>query len=122
VLLYSPDSYFDDHVDVLAEVASGLYELKGSSAGDPEIDQFVSAITNEMSRTARLALPRSLCAGRVAYFANFLVQPSHLPGNHLAQGMFPVVICPERTHAVMILPGDFWPPELRDWWMASGAS
>ena len=57
VLLYSPDTYFDDNVEVLAELAAGLFELKGSSTGNPEIDQFVSAITNEMARTDRLPLP-----------------------------------------------------------------
>src|SRR6185312_13968234 len=58
------------------------------------------------------------CDGKLAYFATFLVQPSHLPGNCLAQGIFPVVICPERTHAVMILPGEFWSPGLFQWWLA----
>jgi hypothetical protein len=116
VLLYSPDTYFDDRVEVLRDLASELYDLKGTNAGDPELDRFVAAITDEMARVSRLMLPKSLCEGKEAYFATFLVQPSHLPLGYLAKGMLPLVICPERTEAVMILPAPYWPKELCDWW------
>jgi hypothetical protein len=116
VLLYSPDSYFDNRVELLGDLASELYDLKGNNAGDPELDRFVAAITDEMARAPRLLLPNSLCDGKEAFFATFLVQPSHLPVGYLAKGMFPVVICPERTEAVMILPAPYWPKELCDWW------
>jgi len=44
------------------------------------------------------------------------IQPSHLPAGHLASGFFPLLICPEKTEAVMVLPCPYWPEELREAW------
>jgi hypothetical protein len=114
-VIYSPDAHFDGRVEVLQELASGIFDLKGSSADD-EMEQFARAVTNETARTMRLPLPRSLCEGKEAYFTTCLIQPAHLPGGCLAAGFFPLVICPEKTDAVMILPASYWPKQLRDAW------
>lgn len=115
-VIYSPDAYFDDHAPELGDVAGALFQLKGSSPGDEELERFAAAITDERARTMRLALPRSLCSGKEAYFTTCLIQPSHLPGGCLAAGYFPLVICPDRTKAVMVLPAVYWPEKLRDGW------
>jgi hypothetical protein len=119
-VIYSPDPWFDDRAPFLEEVARGLFGLKGTSPGDAELERFAEAITDELVRTMRLALPRSLCEGREAYFTTCLIQPSHLPGGCLAAGSFPLVICPEKTEAVMILPARYWPEELCVVWSAGG--
>jgi hypothetical protein len=115
-VIYSPDTYFDDRVPELQDVAQGLFRLKGTSPRDKELKRFARAITDELARTMRLPLPRSLSEDKEAYFTTCLIQPSHLPGGHLAGGFFPLVICPEKTMAVMILPAHYWAEELRDFW------
>ena len=64
----------------------------------------------------RLQLPLSISQDREVYLTTCLIQPSHLPGGHLATGYFPLVICPEKTDAVMIVPAWFWPREARWAW------
>ncbi len=115
-VIYSPEAYFDDQAPELQAVAQGLFQLKGTAPNDDELERFAAAVTDELARTMRLALPRSLCSGQEAYFTTCLIQPSHLPGGRLASGYFPLVICPEKTEAVMILPVRYWPEELRDGW------
>jgi hypothetical protein len=39
-----------------------------------------------------------------------------LSGGYLATEFFPLVICPEKTDAVMILPARSWPEELCEFW------
>jgi hypothetical protein len=118
-VIYCTDPNGDDQVPLFRSVARGLFGLKGTSPRDAELTRFSAAITNELARTMRLPLPRSVCGGMAAYFTTCLIQPSHLPGGHIASGVFPLVICPERTEAVMILPARYWSKELREVW-ASG--
>lgn len=116
-IICSPDTYFDDRVPLLQSLAQGLYQLKGTSPQDKELARFAHAITDERLRSLRLPLPRSICEGKEAHLMPCLVQPSHLPGQHLAAGFFPLVICPEKTDAVMILPSQYWPVELCVAWL-----
>lgn len=115
-VIYSPDPYFDNRVPLLQDAARGLFDLKGTSPNDAELETFAKAITDERARTMRLALPRSLCQGRDAYFTTCLIQPAHLPGGYLASGFFPLLICPEETEAVMILPARYWSEGLYNVW------
>jgi hypothetical protein len=110
--IYCTDPDADDQVVLFQGVASGLFGLKGTTPRDIDLTRFSEAITNETARTMRLPLPRSLCRGKMAFFTTCLFQPSHLPGGYLASGVFPLVICPERTEAVMVLPARYWPEEL----------
>lgn len=119
-VIYSPDSYFDDRAAVLQDAAGGIFPLKETSPGDDELGRFARAVTNELARNMRLPLPPTLCENREAYFTTCLIQPSHLPGGRLAKGVFPLVICPEKTDAVMILPSRYWPEELRAAWAPEG--
>jgi hypothetical protein len=115
-VIYSPDAFFDGRVSVLQTIAQGLFELKGTRPKDKELRKFANAITNELARTMRLQLPLSISEQREVYLTTCLIQPSHLPAGHLATGYFPLVICPEKTDAVMILPAWYWPEEAQAAW------
>ena len=115
-VIYSPDPYFDNNVEALRDLAHVLFELKGKRAASRELWKFARAITNEMLRAMRLPQPRSLTENREVYFTTCLIQPSHLPAGYLASGFFPLLICPDKTDAVMILPCAYWPAELYDAW------
>jgi hypothetical protein len=118
-VLYSPSTYFDDRVPLLEGVARDLFRLKGNMPEDEELKPFARALTDEMARPMRLQLPRSLCEGKKAYLTTCLIQPSHLPGGYLAVGYFPLLIWPEGTKSVMVLPARYWPEELRELWRES---
>lgn len=115
-VLYCPDRDFDDHVEELQELAHELFELKGTLPRDPELRRFARAITNEMARTMRLPLPEALTDGRQVIFTTCFIHPPHLPDGYLAHGFFPLLVCPKRTEAVMVLPSRYWPKALRQAW------
>ncbi len=116
-VIYSPDKHYDAHTSAMAGIAHELFQLKGTSPRENELRRFASAITDELLRTMRLPLPGSLCENREVYVTTCLIQPSHLPDGYLAAGFFPLVICPEQTEAVMILPSVYWPEDLRAAWV-----
>jgi hypothetical protein len=95
-VIYSPDKYFDDQVQLLQAIAQGLFDLKGTRPKNPELKRFAAAITNEVTRIMRLAIPRALCEDRKVFLTTCLIEPLHLPGAYLASGLFPLVICPEK--------------------------
>jgi hypothetical protein len=117
-VLYSTDPFFDGRASVLGRIARGLFAQKGTSGADRELREFVRIITDEYERLLRRELPRGYCGGRSVHFATFLVQPSHLPGNCLRRPVFPLVVSPEETEAVMVLPSRYWPPEVVAQWQA----
>lgn len=117
-VIYSTDAFYDDEPDLLQDLASGLFELKGTDPDDEELERFANAVTDELARNMKLRLPASICEGRKVYFTTCLIHPPHLPGGYLAQGVFPLLICPEQTDAVMILPSRYWPRDLRERWMS----
>jgi hypothetical protein len=117
-LLYSTDRFYDDAVEELQALAAGLFDLKGTSQDDRELQRFANAISNEMARTMKLQVPEDITDGRRVYFTTALIHPPHLPEGYLAQGFFPLVICPDKTEAVMILPARFWSKEFREAWAA----
>jgi hypothetical protein len=114
--VYSPDRYYDDHVEDLQSIAQTLSELKGTKPKEPRLRRLVDLITDELARALRLQVPEEMCEGREVYLTTFLVQPSHLPDGYLAQGFFPLLIAPRTTAAVMVLPARYWPPELLQLW------
>ena len=59
-------------------------------------------------------MPPFLCAGKQVFFTTCLVHPPHLPGHFITTSLFPLLICPEKTEAVMILPSSYWPEQLRE--------
>jgi hypothetical protein len=115
-VIYSPDPFFDGRVSVLQSIAQGLFELKGTVPVDKERRKLARAITGEVERLMRSPLPASITDRREVFLTTCLIQPSHLPAGHLAAGYFPLLICPEQTDAVMILPAWYWPKEAQEAW------
>ena len=115
-VIYSPDPYFDSRPETLRAIAHGLFALKGTLPADSDLQPCAMALTDEYARIMPPYVARALCLGKEAYLTTCLVQPSHLPGGFLAGGYFPLVICPEKTNAVMILPCSYWPEDLRASW------
>ena len=86
---------------------------------DEGLKPFARALTDEMARPMRPRLPRPLCEGKKAYLTTCLIRPSHLPGGHVAAGYFPLLVWPEGTQSVLVLPARYGPEELRELWRES---
>jgi hypothetical protein len=115
-VIYSTDPFFDGRLALLSSMARGLFAQKGSTRADRELQRFVDAVTDEMTRVLRQEMPHSYTGGRSVNFATCFIQPSHLPDGYLTRSSFPVVANPEQTPAMMLLPSRFWPAELVSHW------
>ena len=81
-----------------------------------DIQEFVDAVTNEMERVLRREMPSSYTGGRSVCFATSFIQPGHLPFGYLSRASFPVIINPEETPAMMLLPSRYWASDLVSHW------
>jgi hypothetical protein len=115
-VIYSTDPFFDGRLALLSSMARGLFAQKGSTQADREIQGFVDIVTDEMTRVLRQEMPPSYTGGRSVYFATCFIQPAHLPHGYLNRPSFPIVVNPEETPAVMLLPSQYWPSELVSHW------
>ena len=115
-VIYSVDSFFDGRLSLLSSIARGLFAQKGSTSADREIQAFVDAVTDEMARVLRKEMPHSYTGGRSVNFATCFIQPSHLPDGFIARPSFPIIVSPDETPAMLLLPSRYWPAELISNW------
>jgi hypothetical protein len=114
--IYSTDPFFDGRLSLLTSMARGLFAQKGSTRVDRELKEFVAAVTDEMARVLRREMPHSYTGGRSVCFATCFIQPTHLPCGYLNRPSFPILVNPEETPAMMLLPSRYWPAELVAHW------
>ena len=93
-------------------MARGLFAQMGSPRVDRELKEFVATVTDEMARLLRRKMPHSYTGGRSVCFATCFIQPTHLPYGYLNRPSFPIIVNPEETPAMMLLPSRYWPAEL----------
>lgn len=46
-VVYSPDKSYDDHLDELARIARSLFDMKGQTTDDPELQRFADVLHDE---------------------------------------------------------------------------
>jgi hypothetical protein len=115
-VIYSADPFFDGRLSLLSSMAGSLFAQKGSTKADREIQSFVDAVTDEMTRVLQREMPYSFTGGRSVYFATCFIQPGHLPDGYIVGPSFPVIINPEETPAMMLLPSRYWAAALISHW------
>jgi hypothetical protein len=115
-VIYSTDPFFEGRLSLLSSMARGLYAQKGSTRANQDIQEFVDAVTDEMARVLRQEMPHSYTGGRSVCFATCFIQPTHLPGGYLNRPSFPIVVNPEETPVMMLLPSRYWPAQLIAHW------
>jgi hypothetical protein len=120
-IVYSADPVFHGNLEELGRIARELYELKEKQLNHPEVADLTTiaqAITNEMDRLLNIEISDSLTAHRIVYFTTIMVHRKHLPFGYLNSGWFPILIAPDKTTAVMLLPSRYWSPSLLKVWCA----
>lgn len=116
MVIYSPDPYFDAHLDELAEMASRLFALKDTKPEDAELARFARFITDEMDRNLHVPIPSQISENRTVIATGIMVHRKHLPFGVLTESFFPLLALPEVTPATMILPERYWPDSLLRAW------
>jgi hypothetical protein len=114
--IFSPDNDYDGEPLELGRLGHELFALKGTRPDDPVLRKVAADITNEMQRSFNFRIPDAMTGGREVYFTTIMVHRRHLPGRVLTQGFFPMVVDPGQTEATMILPSDYWPPQMLAFW------
>ena len=115
--LYSPDPALDGQLELLREIAHGLFDLKHTQPSDPELSVFARTLTDEMERLMKVRVPPKLTSGYEVYYTTIMVPRKHVPERKLALPFFPLLIAPQATEATMILPWRYWSTELVDQWL-----
>jgi hypothetical protein len=115
-VIYSPDPALDNKPASLERIAQSLFAVKGTGQSDAELAEFSRLLANERDRAMRLAVPKSLCEGVQVYHTGVMVVRKHLPRGYLTGSLFPLLIQPSITPAAIILPSQYWPPELTERW------
>lgn len=95
----------------LAQVATQLFSLKGTTPADPALRAFADHLTNEYLRACGMRVPQSM-SRHPLYMSTVLFHRKHLPGRKITKPHFPVLINEKFPGVVMALPSRWWPKDL----------
>jgi len=109
MLLYSLDPEVSP--TDLRRMARILFDTKEAA-----VDRLSQILADEHIHCSRYELPHWLSYGKRVFAAGFMVLREHLPRRRLETGFFPLLVSPEKTRAVMILPSELWNEEFLLWW------
>ena len=102
-IVYSIDAYYLAHPEELGDIASMLFDLKGTQT-NPELQQFSDLLANERETQMYLPIPESLTGGRRVIYTSIMVHRHHLPTNFLSSSLFPLLVAPQQTDATSSYP------------------
>lgn len=111
--LYSLDPRIDAHPEVLQESAHGLFDIKGLET-DPDLQAFSDKLADEYVADWKLPVPPRITRGVQCYYATNMIFRRHLPAGVLAGPVMPMLVYPEETEVVFILPARYWSPHFID--------
>jgi hypothetical protein len=117
-LVYAADLGSQARFPELALASSRIFDLKGESVDDPELQAVGDHLANEMTRTFGQPVPEKLSPGLRCETTTVYVVRRHLPRRWLCGPLMPIVVAPEPPRLAMVLPAHYWPPELARWWAA----
>lgn len=114
-IIYSAETDYDGNPALLNEHGTRMYDLKGQKC-DPKMQAFADKLANELVADIKLPIPRGFTDGVTCFYATLLMARKHLPFKRLANNFFPVLIAPDDTDTVMVLPKGYWDPEFKKAW------
>jgi hypothetical protein len=116
--LYSLDPHFEEHPEELKLIAYQLGAIKGTEPEDPEVNRLAAILTDEMIVEMKIRVPELLAGDREVFYTTLNVTRGHIPSGRMLCGAFPLIVCPAKTEATMILPKHYWDPLLVKCWKA----
>ncbi|MEN2776615.1 hypothetical protein [Acetivibrio clariflavus] len=115
-VIFSEDPYFEENYFELDKIVDYLIDIADGYSADSEFRNLTRILNEEMSAHFNILLPFSICNGRKVYFTTIMVHRKHLPSNYLKSGWFPLLVCPSKTKASIILPYRYWDRKLVQMW------
>jgi hypothetical protein len=107
-MVFSEDTYFEENPNKLKDIAHRLFEIKGISSDDEDIQRFSDILADEIVTLFNAKIPEKITFGKKVYFTSFMVHRGHLPNGYIDFDCFPALVCPEKTEAAIILPSKYW--------------
>jgi len=115
-VVYSHDDTFDSNPLELKQVATKTVRLKDTLPDDPQLRAFAAEVTDETARENNTLVPPALTYGKVVRYETLYIQRHRLPTQYLADWILPVIVNPKRPTHVMVLPLEYWSPQLVQHW------
>ncbi|MFX1237029.1 MAG: hypothetical protein ACFE8P_04840, partial [Promethearchaeota archaeon] len=76
---------------------------------DPELQTFSDKLADELVSDWKIPIPKKITQNiQCFYMTTTIIIRKHLPNKKLSRSLFPLLVCPEKTDAGMILPSQFW--------------
>lgn len=117
VVLYSLDEEIDSNPKIIKKAARKLYKIKGKRT-DPELQKFSDMLKSEHTRKWKIPVPPRISNNIQCFYTTNLVIRKHLPDGYLISGLFPYLVCPEKTDVGTILPSRYWSEKfLKRYWV-----
>jgi hypothetical protein len=116
-IVYSTDELFEQMPSLLANIAITVTSIRENQGLGTEYTILVDCMDGKTNYRLDLPIPKDICYDKEAYLTTVYVNPKHLPLPMLYRGFFPILICPERTPHVMVLPSHYWSQEMKDAWL-----
>ncbi len=120
LLVYGVDPRYVDDRGALLAVARRVSDLRKAGSSDPRTQTLLQMLRRPWMPGRCVSLSLDLVEGCEVYVATASWRRSGLPGKRLADEVLPVVVMPEATAAVGVLPILCWPPELAAEWLSAG--
>ena len=115
-IVFSVDPSYADRIGSLGEIAKQLFELKGCEVDDPEVNRFVSAITDETTPLLNERVPLESSTSGEVFYTTITIDPRNLPGRHLVLSWFPILVAPTLTRGCAVVDRWYWSSFLRSFW------
>jgi hypothetical protein len=107
----------DFNPEILSEIASKIFRLKGTEPTDPQLLKVAKHLTDEYDRTFGLFVPSNFCLNIPCELSTIFIDRKHLPNGYLSRSLFPLIVSPAQPKIAMILPSKYWPSAMIDWWV-----
>ena len=116
VILYSLDEKIDSKPKLIIKVARNLYSLKGKQT-DQDLQEFSDRLNSERAYKWKIPIPPRISNNIQCFYTTALIIRKHLPDGYLHSGLFPFLVCPEKTKIGTILPSRYWSESfLKKYW------
>jgi hypothetical protein len=119
VVLYSMDDALLDNPGPFVEIARWVKSLKDAPHVDRRAQAVAAMLRCNWQPGACVSLALDLVDGREVYVATAAWRRAGLPGSRLVDLLLPIVVMPEATATVGVLPVHCWAGELAGEWTSA---
>lgn len=124
-VVYSLTATDDEALGKLPLIADALHDAKFADKPTEDFpaeeQEIVTHLRNERDRGFGMKVPAAFSQGLTCFTSTFWGHRDHLPEGALGGRLVPLLVLVRKVHDVLIIPGKFWPDELRiPWGLAMG--